>query len=136
VEFQPFIEEGTRQFIVESLNFHGVATTGLPAFFPVNFVLRGACGDVLGGLLGQLWGGWLQVTSLWVAQTVRGSGHGTRLMEKAEAYALSRGAVGVTLETFTFQARGFYEGLGYEVFAVLDGYPPGQSKLFLKKLLA
>jgi GNAT superfamily N-acetyltransferase len=57
---------------------------------------------------------------LWVAEAARGAGHGRRLMEDAEAYARSRGAVGATVETHSFQARPFYERLGYQVFGTLD----------------
>jgi hypothetical protein len=56
-------------------------------------------------------------------------------MADAEAYARSRGAVGATLETYSFQARPFYERLGYEVIGSLDGYPPGHVKFFLRKHL-
>ena len=136
IEFEPFISEGARQFIVNGVDMYNVAATSLPDYFPVNFVLRGEHGDVLGGVLGQLWGGWLQVFHLWVAEAERGAGHGRRLMEDAEAYARSRGAVGATLETYSFQARPFYERLGYEVFGMLDGYPLGHVKFFLRKALA
>ncbi|HEY7297377.1 MAG TPA: GNAT family N-acetyltransferase [Xanthobacteraceae bacterium] len=135
IEFEPFIDEGARQSIVNGVDFYNIATTSLPDYFPVNFVLRGERGDVLGGVLGQLWGGWLHVTHLWVADAARGAGHGTRLMRNAEAYALSRGAVGAAVETHSFQARPFYERLGYEVFGKLDGYPPGHAKFFLRKAL-
>ena len=58
---------------------------------PVNFVLRGGRGDVLGGVLGQLWGGWLQVTCLWVTEAARGAGHGARLLEECRSLcALAR----------------------------------------------
>lgn len=136
IEFEPFIDEGARQFIVNGVDYYNIAATGLPDWFPVNFVLRGECGDVLGGMLGWLWGGWLQVTYLWVAEAARGAGHGRRLMEAAESYARSRGAVGVTVETYSFQARPFYERLGYEVFGTLEWYPPGHAKFFLRKSLA
>jgi len=136
IAFEPFIDERTRDFIVDGVDFHNIAATRLPDYAPVNFVLRGAPGDVLGGVLGQLWGGWLQVTYLWVAQAARGAGHGRRLVAEAEAYARSRGAVGATVETYSFQARPFYERLGYEVIGTLDGYPPGHAKFFLKKALA
>jgi ribosomal protein S18 acetylase RimI-like enzyme len=136
IEFEPFMDEAVRLFIVSGLDYSNIAATGLPGYFPVNFVLRGEPGDVLGGLLGQLWGGWLQVTYLWIAEAARGVGHGTRLMERAEAYARSRGAVGATLETYSFQARSFYERLGYEVFGALEGYPPGHVKYLLRKALA
>jgi GNAT superfamily N-acetyltransferase len=135
LEFEPFIDEGARQFIVNGVDNHNIAATGLPAYYPVNFVLRGERGDVLGGLLGQLWGGWLQVAYLWVAEPARGRGLGVELMRAAEDCAKARGAVGATLETHSFQARPFYERLGYEVFGTLDGYPPGHAKFFLKKPL-
>jgi GNAT superfamily N-acetyltransferase len=122
---------------VNGVDNYNIAATSFPDYFPVNFVLRGERGDVLGGVLGQLWGGWLQVPHLWVAEAARGAGHGTRLMEDAEeAYARSRGAVGATLETHSFQARPFYERLGYEVFSTLEGYPLGHLKFYLRKALA
>ena len=136
IEFEPFIDEGARQFIVNGVDYYNIGATGLPDYFPANFVLRGEHGDVLGGVLGQIWGHWLQLTYLWVAQAARGAGYGTRLMENAEAYARSRGAVGATVETHSFQARPFYERLGYEVFSALDGYPPGHVKFFLRKAFA
>jgi GNAT superfamily N-acetyltransferase len=136
IEFEPFMNEGARQFIVSGVDNYNIAVTSLPDYFPVNFVLRSERGDVLGGVLGQLWGAWLQVTHLWVTESARGVGHGTRLMNDAEAYARSRGAIAATLETFSFQARPFYERLGYEVFGRLEGYPPGHAKLFLRKTLA
>jgi GNAT superfamily N-acetyltransferase len=113
IQFEPFIDEGARQFIVNGVDHYNIAATRLPEYFPVNFVLRGERGDVLGGVLGWLWGGWLQVTYLWVAEAARGAGHGTRLMEDAEAYARCMGAVGATVETHSFQARPFYARLGY-----------------------
>jgi ribosomal protein S18 acetylase RimI-like enzyme len=136
IEFEPFIDEQTRQFIMSGVDGHNIAATGLPDYFPVSLILRGSRGDVLGGLLGQLWGRWLQVTYLWVAETARGAGHGTSLIKEAEAYACARGAVGVTLETYSFQARPFYERLGYEVFGAIKGYPPGHVKFFLRKTLS
>jgi GNAT superfamily N-acetyltransferase len=57
-------------------------------------------------------------------------------MQHAEAYASARGAIGATLETYSFQARPFYERLGYRVIGTLDGFPPGHAKFFLAKTLA
>src|SRR5262245_4793377 len=78
----------------------------------------------------------LQVTHLRVTEAARGAGYGTRLVNDAESYARSRGAIGATVETHSFQARPFYERLGYEVFARLDGYPPGHVKFYLRKAVA
>ena len=133
ISFEPFVDEGVRQFIVNGVDNHNIAVTGLPAYFPTNFVLRSEGGEVLGGLLGQIWGGWLQVTFLWVSEVARGEGHGERLLAAAEAYARTRGCIGAALETHSFQARPFYERQGYRLFGTLEDYPPGHSKFFLEK---
>jgi uncharacterized protein (DUF924 family)/GNAT superfamily N-acetyltransferase len=135
IVFDPLPPEPLTRFVTESLAAFNVAATGLSAWYPVGFFLKSPSGEWLGGLLGHIWGGWLQVTHLWVASAVRRQRHGTRLMQAAEDYALKRGCVGATLETTSFEARPFYEKRGYEVFATLDDYPPGHSKFFLRKRL-
>lgn len=131
---EPFVDDDTRQYIVNSLDFYNIAATGLADHFPVNFVLRGAHNEVLGGVLGECWGRWLHVTVLWVSESARGAGHGSRLLESAESYARARGAVGAVLKTFSFQARPFYQRLGYDVCGMVDGYPPGHVNFLLKKV--
>ena len=135
ISFEPFVDDDARRFIIEGVDLYNVSVTAMPEYAPVNFVVRGERGDVLGGLLGQFWGGWLQVTALWVSASVRGKGFGSRLLLDAEAYARARGAVGSTLETYSFQARPFYERLGYELCGTIDSYPPGHAKFFLRKSL-
>jgi ribosomal protein S18 acetylase RimI-like enzyme len=54
-------------------------------------------------------------------------------MQRAEDEARRRGCRGAWLDTYSFQARGFYERIGYEVFGVIDDFPPGHSRLFLRK---
>src|SRR5262249_12289051 len=114
---------------------HHVRVTHLPDYYPLAFLLRDAAGEVLGGVLGDIWGGWLHVSFLWVARPLRQQGWARRLMRAAERYAVERGAHDAHLETFSFQARPLYEKLGYEVFAQLDDFPPGHTKYFLRKRL-
>ena len=71
----------------------------------------------------------------WVSDEARGGGHGSKLMHAAEELARSRNCIGVYLSTFEFQARPFYEKLGYSVFGTLEGYPPGYSQHYLVKRL-
>ena len=85
------------------------------------------------GLVGVLSGGWLFIESLWVDDALRGQGIGRALMASAEDHARAQGCHDAWLDTF--QARGFYEQLGYVAFAELENYPQGQSRHFLRKAL-
>lgn len=111
------------------------AKTGLSDGHPVGYFLKSARGEWLGGLTGYIWGGWLHVNFVWVTEALRGLGHGSRLMDAAEAFAVERGAFAATLETHGFLAPEFYTKRGYDVFARLDDYPQGHAKLFLCKRL-
>ena len=101
---------------------------------PVRFVARDELG-VAGGLLGHIRWNWLYVAKLWVDERARRHGIGTQLLKAAEDLARSRGCIGVNLDTFEYQARPFYEKLGYELFGTLDGYPPGYRQFYLRKRL-
>jgi GNAT superfamily N-acetyltransferase len=85
------------------------------------------------GLVGVIAGSWLFLESLWVDEALRGQGIGRSLMASAEDHARAEGCHDAWLDTF--QARGFYEQLGYVAFAELDDYPRGQSRHFLRKAL-
>ncbi|HEX9130106.1 MAG TPA: GNAT family N-acetyltransferase [Gemmatimonadaceae bacterium] len=102
---------------------------------PVKFVARDSAGGVVGGILGHTRWGWLYIAKLWVDDRARGKGLGTRLMAAAEDLARSRGCTDVSLDTFDYQARPFYEKLGYELFGTLEGYPPGSRQYYLRKRL-
>jgi GNAT superfamily N-acetyltransferase len=119
----------------DRLDMFNVGVTGESAYYPVNLFLKSERNEVLGGLLGAIWGGWLRINYLWIDQAERGKDWGTRLMDQAEAYARERKCHSVELDTHSFQARPFYEARGYEVIATLDDYPKGHKKFFLRKKL-
>jgi GNAT superfamily N-acetyltransferase len=56
-------------------------------------------------------------------------------MKAAEDHARSHGCIGAYVDTFEYQARPFYEKLGYELFGTLEGYPPGYRQFHLVKQL-
>ena len=112
------------------------AENGYPADpQPVAITLTGDDGEVIGGLWGKTVYDWLFVDYLVVPAFLRGQDFGAQLMASAEKIALERGCVGSWLTTFTFQARGFYEKLGYEVFGTLDKSPRNNVRIFLRKCL-
>jgi GNAT superfamily N-acetyltransferase len=92
-------------------------------------------GEVLGGLFGGTGYGYLHIDMLFVPETMRGQGFGSRLMQQAEEQAVRRDCHGSYLDTFSFQARSFYEKLGYSLFGTLEDTPPGHCRFFLRKRL-
>ena len=72
---------------------------------------------------------------LYLPAALRGQGLGARLVIAVEDEAHARGCRGVYLMTGTFQAPGFYEGLGYERFGMLPEFPPGHANHFYLKQL-
>lgn len=93
-------------------------------------------GLLAGGLTGRTWAGWLHVDLLWVDPGLRSAGLGTQLLSRAEELARSeRGCGFARVETWDFQAPGFYRGRGYEVVAVIPDYPPGVTEYTLTKRL-
>jgi GNAT superfamily N-acetyltransferase len=99
------------------------------------FSLRSAESGIAGGVLGETYWEWLHIDLLWVDERLRGSGYGRRLMETAENEARKRGMNAAWLDTFSFQAREFYEKLGYAVFGELDDFPQGHQRYFMRKTL-
>jgi GNAT superfamily N-acetyltransferase len=88
---------------------------------------------VAGGVLGYTFGDWLHINIVWVEESFRNKDNGTKLLKMAENEAVKRGCKHVDLDTFSWQARPFYEKHGYTVFATLDNYPEGHRKHFMKK---
>ncbi|WP_160007060.1 GNAT family N-acetyltransferase [Rhizobium sp. 18055] len=93
-------------------------------------------GDVIGGLFASDEYNWLFIKYLVMQEEFRGMGLGSRLMRDAETIARERGYFGLFLDTFEFQAKPFYEKLGYEVFGSLEGNHETPARFFLKKRLA
>jgi GNAT superfamily N-acetyltransferase len=125
-----------REAIADGLLAHNAAR-GFPwASRPLEVAARGPAGEVVGGLLGKTNLGWLFVSALWVAERERGRGVGGALLDAAEAEAGRRGCVGVYLDTYSFQARPFYERRGYRLFGELPDCPRGATKYYLSKRLA
>ncbi|PVE21009.1 GNAT family N-acetyltransferase [Microvirga sp. KLBC 81] len=105
-------------------------------FQPLAILLRDPnTGETLGGLWGKSSYDWVFIELLVVPEQWRGQNVGTLLLQKAEEVGRVRNCVGVWLKTFGFQARGFYEKNGFELFGSLDDYPRGSNCYFMRKLL-
>jgi GNAT superfamily N-acetyltransferase len=109
------------------------ADVGARDWRPLGIAIRSPDRMLLGGLYGATMWNWLLIDGLWVAEGLRGRGLGRRLLLAAETVAATRGCRGAWLGTFDFQAREFYERLGYTMFAELSDFPPGHTHYHLRK---
>ena len=97
--------------------------------------LEDEAGAKIGGLTGETHGNWLEVEYLWVDEARHGQDIGTSLMRKAEDIARERGCKYAFLNTFGFQAKGFYLKLGYKEVFILEEYPLTGTRHYLTKSL-
>jgi GNAT superfamily N-acetyltransferase len=129
----------TREAILQGLIAHNTAGTGglYPSPRTIALSVRDeTSGKALGGLTARISYSRMFIELLFVPEALRGSGIGRQLLEQAEHVAREAGCIGIWLDTFTFQAPGFYKKLGYTEFGVLADYPPGHSRHFLHKPLS
>lgn len=88
---------------------------------------------IVGGLLGETFWDWCHIDILWVDHAFRRQGLGRQLLQTAEAEALSRGCIGMYVDTLSFQAPDFYPEHGYTVWGKLDNFPAGHERIFFQK---
>ncbi|WP_391091601.1 GNAT family N-acetyltransferase [Vibrio sp. NH-UV-68] len=125
-------------------NIKDVIYTGLKSFnmkhFPDQDVHSLACyvederGEFVGGLTGEIFTNTLFVEFLWIDESQRKSGVGSLLMARLETEAKAYGVTDLYLDTYTFQAPGFYAKLGFKEVGRYTGFPTaGVDKIFLQK---
>jgi GNAT superfamily N-acetyltransferase len=129
-------DDAVQQAILVPLRAYNMSKAGTSKGRPLVITVRDAGGAVVGGLWGSTSYDWLFTELLAVPETLRGRGIGRQLMTMAHDEAIERGCRGAWLDTFEFQARGFYEDLGYSVFGEIPQYPPGYSRFFMRKEFA
>ncbi|WP_243287474.1 GNAT family N-acetyltransferase [Geothrix terrae] len=96
---------------------------------------RDGDGIIIGGLTGRTNWQYLEVLFLWVHDEHRKTGLASKLMAMAESEAIKRGCKNARLDTFSFQALGFYQKLGYQEVGHLPGFGGQHTRHFLHKSL-
>ncbi len=115
---------------------YNLAATGFPDGRSLGCFVRDADGQLIAGLDGFSWGGYVKLEWLWVRDDHRGHGLGTQLVRAAEAEAAQRGCDVMRVDSHTFQAPGFYDKLGYERIGFAAGTPAGHGEVFFLKRLS
>ena len=120
-------------YIDEQISEYNYSKVGKYEYEKLILCIRDQQNRIIGGLSGHTGLDWLYIHLLWVDEPHRGFGYGIKLMEKAEKEAINRGCHSAYLYSYYFQAPSFYEGLGYEKVCILQDFPKGHQKIFLKK---
>lgn len=127
-----FIHQMIKQFN-NTVSAHHLAARQSGAVTPLSIFIRDGEGNIFGGLTADTHWDWLDIDDFWIHEDLRGAGYGTKLLQMAEDEAIQRGCKSAKLSTFGFQARAFYERLGFRVVGVMDNYPPGSSLYWMRK---
>ena len=85
----------------------------------LSLVVEDGAGQIIGGCNAFRMGELALLDVLWVAES-RGTGLGACLLAQLEQDAARQGAKRLELNTFGFQAPGFYEKLGYRRFGAVE----------------
>ena len=127
--------ETETDYIREALNQFNCAYVGDDGHTPLHLIEYDADENIIGGLLGGTYWGWMYIDILWVREDHRRQGVGSRLLTEAEKEAMRRGCHHVHIDTMSWQAPAFYPKHGYEVIGVLPDIPLGNQKYLLMKAL-
>ena len=122
-------------FVRESLKQFNNMCVGNDCHLSLNLVEYDENGNVIAGLLGGTYWGWMYIDILWVHEKHRNKGIGTKLLSKAEKEAVLRGCHHVHLDTMSWQAPEFYKKQGYKIIGTLPDSPSGNQKYLLTKSL-
>ena len=129
-----------REFLEDRLYEYNLEQTGQDDGDRFGFFIRngeaGPDGEIIVGLAGWTWARACEIEELWVHPNWRGHGYGKQLLQSAEEYARAHGVEIIFIDSYSFQAPGFYRKNGYEQAFELDGFPPGYRWSFLVKRLA
>jgi len=102
---------------------------------PIEILIKGDDGGLIGGLYGRSIWGTLEVKTLAVHSKYRSKGIGGKLMLAAEKEARNRKCKFISLDTFSFQAPKFYEKLGFKRIGVETNFPEVEEKYYYRKEL-
>ncbi len=129
------IDDATERIVEAGLDSFNEARVGPDTSHVAWVIARDDAGSVVAGLKAVSIWTWFLIDWLWVHETARGLGLGSKLMKTAEDVARARGCKDAFLSTFSFQAADFYRKLGYREFGRLDDFPEGHSRHWFRKTL-
>jgi len=121
--------------VKQGLDAYDASQGAVVDWAPLALFSRDSENNIVAGLTGGTYWGYLYIGRLWTDQRFRQAGLGSQLLEQAEREALRRGCHSAHLMTGDFNALPFYLKRGYVVFGELHDMPPGHTQYFMCKSL-
>lgn len=123
------------QALEEKINQYNINDTGFDDFLLLAIFVPDSQNNLIAGLSGYTWGSFCEINFLWVHKLYRHQGYGRRLLQTAELEAVNRNCQVVVLDSYSFQAPGFYQRLGYTISGIVEECPSGHRRYYLHKRL-
>jgi GNAT superfamily N-acetyltransferase len=134
VALEPYSED-IKETLQQGLHAYNLACVPDAAWKEIAVTVRDDEGAIHGGVIAYLFGDYRYIDTVWNDESARGNGFGAEMLRLAEEEARRLGARGVWLYTMNFQAKPFYEKLGYTQFAELQWPGSDLKRHFMRKAL-
>lgn len=122
----------TIQFLEKELNKLAIKAKNMPDNEPFGFFIY-KDKKMLGGMNGIIYYGCFYIDQLWLHDSLRGKGYGTKLMNMAEQLAKDRKCLFLSVNTMDWEAKDFYLRHGYNIEFERGGYLNDSQMYFLRK---
>jgi len=127
--------DGISKIIYDNLKKFNESIIGTYEAKPFIIHAQNNASEVLGGIKGDVFGTLCRVFTVWIHEKYRRKGLGRDLFKQLDVFAKENKCTMIQLDTAEFQARGFYEKLGYQVIATLPDNFMGYTSYILRKNL-
>lgn len=85
----------------------------------------------IGGASGWIEFGWYYLDQLYISDEYRKKGIGSKIIKELERISRNKDCMGIKTETWSFQAKEFYEKQGFTIYGELNDCPPGAVEYYL-----
>ena len=131
-------DKGNIKTIIDGINDYNLSNVAAlaDAWAPLDYVMKNENDEEIAGILSGIgyWNG-LDIKILWVRDDYRGQGIGSMILKHVETIAIKKGATMAMLDTFSFQAEGFYLKNGYGSIGKINDFPKGYNRIYFSKKL-
>lgn len=117
------ISDADKELIIQHLKLHNTPFLNRQRWGELFILARDENEAIVGGLIAEQEEDWIFIKYLWVEEQYRHQQLGTQLLHQLEQAAKELKCTHMMVETFSFQAKPFYERQGFSVRMTLEDCP-------------